>query len=349
MFRASSFVIMLMIMSWSTLHATTTYHEMQYEVENCFTSKLKSSVVNKGGKWRNTVLPVPGPVQVRGQDAIIVENTISLSSALELHALSSCVELHVEANAEKRVFYDKQAHIAGCLEHPEETCEPYYRGGNDVVYIAGFFQNLMPEVYIHISETVSRALHQAGWSPSTAELEPRCVEHLTYTSGSNLNYHEDSDSVWTIVLMLSDMAEYEGGEFQILREEFSSLFISRAVSRKGANKASSSEEGEKEDGERDVWDGFISERHVQRVSLALGDLLIIPSERSHAVSRVGAGIRRVFVMELWPHVGASAYDLRPPVEMVSDMLLSRKRVEARELEETTSHKAGLEAKMEVEV
>jgi hypothetical protein len=61
----------------------------------------------------------------------------------------------------------------------------------------------------------------AGKSSSLAlPLRPalgfRCVEHITYPPGVGLDEHEDEDSTYTVSVLLSDQADYEGGRFTLL-------------------------------------------------------------------------------------------------------------------------------------
>ena len=44
--------------------------------------------------------------------------------------------------------------------------------------------------------------------------KPKCIEYIEYNRGDNLGWHEDMGSLITIVIMLSNDSEYNGGIFQ---------------------------------------------------------------------------------------------------------------------------------------
>jgi len=51
------------------------------------------------------------------------------------------------------------------------------------------------------------------------DLSMRCVEKIRYFPGGRLGDHEDMDSVYTMILMLSDPADFDGGVAYVGRGE----------------------------------------------------------------------------------------------------------------------------------
>ena len=103
-----------------------------------------------------------------------------------------------------------------------------------------------------------RDIDIAGGVPS---LSIRVVEHWTYVSGGGLvdNHHYDTDSVLTIVCLLSDANDFEGGCFRTFEA-----------------------------------DGTHTEHRMQQ-----GDVICLLSHKYHNVTPVLSGQRRSLVMELW--------------------------------------------------
>ena len=92
--------------------------------------------------------------------------------------------------------------------------------------LARAFQDLCPAVLAKIRGAAARACSEEGWITnsngplSTLEggveaLHLRVVEHWTYQVGGGLVdlLHYDTDSIVTLVTMLSDSGDFEGGVF----------------------------------------------------------------------------------------------------------------------------------------
>ena len=79
---------------------------------------------------------------------------------------------------------------------------------------------MMPDLLDYFYEEVSRALEGRGflstdWHPR--QLGIRNFEFITYRPGISLDYHKDTDSIFTLVITLSSLSQYRGGVFHILK------------------------------------------------------------------------------------------------------------------------------------
>jgi hypothetical protein len=181
--------------------------------------------------------------------------------------------------------------------HTEERDFEHAEGGNRVVYLNQFLQAVLPEVFWKLRSTAQAAVaagKAVGRFPDTgrdrppAELGVRCVELLQYSSGdgftSSLGWHEDVDSVYTMVVSLSQPGrDFQGGTFRIVQN--------------GARSGDPSE-------------------HEQHHALDLGEGagVVFASERTHGVASLHEGVRTVLVLEFWPMGDGTSGDLRPGVQ-----------------------------------
>ena len=95
-------------------------------------------------------------------------------------------------------------------------------GGQRVTYLQSRFTTdpLTARLYARLRELVIRADVQSGWRRiHTPTLAPRTIELLNYTSGAqradasfSLGWHIDEQSALTALLLLSDPANFSGGE-----------------------------------------------------------------------------------------------------------------------------------------
>jgi hypothetical protein len=185
-------------------------------------------------------------------------------------------------------------------------------GGNDVVFLEGILQSTMPNLVRHVLRSVALATDAAGWSPHPRQLGVRCVESLLYHPDGELRLHTDSESIYTVVVMLSDPTTSGGG---------------------GESSAGASVEGGGGGGDRFTGGDFVIEQHhraddagggcaddnpaaaprqgLLRASPRRGDAIVFDSNASHGVDSVLSGRRRVLVFELWPFDDAAEGDRRP--------------------------------------
>lgn len=146
-------------------------------------------------------------------------------------------------------------------------------GGNYVTYMNQVFQEVLPHIYFRILHTANDELISAKWNPLIENnLGVRCIERLEYSEGNHLNWHEDTESVYTLILFLSQVGvDFEGGELKIKEDD------SKILSHVGD----------------------------------LGSIFIFRSECSHAVAPILKGKRTVLVMEFWEFQNARRNDFRP--------------------------------------
>mmetsp|Transcript_28896 Transcript_28896/g.29230 ORF Transcript_28896/g.29230 Transcript_28896/m.29230 type:complete len:349 (-) Transcript_28896:103-1149(-) len=155
-----------------------------------------------------------------------------------------------------------------------------YGGGNNVTYMTGIMQEVAPDFVNRVLEVVSIATEQAGWRPHPYHLGIRCVETLQYPAGGELLMHVDGDSIYTVMLMLSDPASFTGGEFVITKE---------------------------------LFDETTSER--EEIELVVmpekGGGVVFDSEALHGVYPIESGERTVLIFELWPYEDSDSGHVRP--------------------------------------
>jgi hypothetical protein len=118
-----------------------------------------------------------------------------------------------------------------------------------------------PELHAKLTEGMKIG-GAAAWQLGEVELNVRCVEYHTYTTGGGLTSpaHRDGGSVLTMAILLSDAADVEGGDFVT------------------------------------YTDGAAVAHRMDR-----GDAILFCSEKCHNVTTVKSGTRQSMVLELWEH------------------------------------------------
>ena len=70
-----------------------------------------------------------------------------------------------------------------------------------------FFNTLLPEVLNRIFVAAQSAVSAGKWQQDiankTTKLGIRCIEFLDYSQNGGLGWHQDSDSIYTMSIMLS--------------------------------------------------------------------------------------------------------------------------------------------------
>lgn len=247
------------------LHVATTCigQEIVSKVNDCF---LEHSVERK----------TPRPLIDRRNDFnythsqrhIVAKNAIDKYDIQQIHALTNCIRVLAPSHFEYRPF---------------DLGVEKYGGGNNVTYVGGYFQRIMPAFVNHIIEVVSTATEHSGWRPHPKHLGIRCIETLDYGIGGELLWHVDFDSIYTVVLMLSDKSDFVGGNF-VIRDK---------------KKA------------RDPKTGRFPTFHVE---LEKGSALVFDSNSDHGVETVEVGLRSVLVFELWMYEDTGPFEFRSPPE-----------------------------------
>jgi hypothetical protein len=72
----------------------------------------------------------------------------------------------------------------------------------------------LEQIY-RLATDISIRVNRFGQIYEPKKLGLRTVERLVYNSGGELLYHQDQDSIYTMVLMLSQQQDFEGGTFYI--------------------------------------------------------------------------------------------------------------------------------------
>lgn len=162
------------------------------------------------------------------------------------------------------------------------------QGGNNVTYLNGFAQLILPDLVEHVRSVVSLAADKVGWRPHPLHLGIRCVEALSYSSGGELSLHQDVDSVYTIAIMLSDVDTFEGGSFVIKSDRSLAL--------------------------RNVDNNI-------RSSPVKGTGILFDSNAEHGIEPTLSGTRLVLSIELWVYAEAAVNEGRPPPDNFQDRVV----------------------------
>jgi hypothetical protein len=230
-------------------------------VAECFHRKATTRSVNK--TFRQNVQ------HASLESAIGIDLVIDDIDIQNVNALTNCVKQLVPIRTENRRFNSDQG---------------FDSGGNNVTHISSFVQKIIPEFFEHVLDAASFAIESAGWYPHPKHLGVRCIEMLEYVTGGELKYHTDTDSVYTMIMMISDSSEYTGGN--ILMERTTTA---------------------KQVGGKNVP----GRKAVTTTKLTKGGALLLDSESNHAVDRISSGTRRVVVFEFWPYQNAAHNHMRP--------------------------------------
>jgi hypothetical protein len=289
--------------------STSFYQLEEIKQESNINKESLSSVLRVIGRDEsNTRSGIP---KREFDSALYVTNIVNNRDRILIYALSRCVREHVPTNFESRSFYSPEdstvskknsVKVDGVIIEPEVDG---YSGGNNVTYIAGFMQAVVPTLWSKITTAISAALVTSGWrEQGIAGLTVRCIEHLVYGESDHLAAHEDSDSAYTIVIMLSEQNKYTGGDF-LVADAASLPYDEDAVPQSSVD---------------------ILKNGLHRVELQPLSLLLIDSQRTHAVEPVLNGQRNVLVIEFWENLPESgAYDLRPDPEDALEMASNNPR------------------------
>ena len=150
-------------------------------------------------------------------------------------------------------------------EHKDEGVN-----GHSVTYLDAIFERYAHSVLKKMLTLCIDADKSMKWELLTEDsFRFKNIEYIQYNEkGANLGWHCDMGSLVTIVLMLSDADEYEGGNFQCRKLQTLS-------------------------------DGQFVEHEAQDVPLDAGDIVVFASDKcNHRVTDLVSGSRKVLVMEL---------------------------------------------------
>mmetsp|Transcript_20590 Transcript_20590/g.48850 ORF Transcript_20590/g.48850 Transcript_20590/m.48850 type:complete len:265 (-) Transcript_20590:165-959(-) len=160
----------------------------------------------------------------------------------------------------------------------------------DTVYLQcdHAFQHELPALYERIQNLVTRT-DRANWGILSAlekrmgeGVNARCVEFHEYGAKARriCGPHIDTGSLFTVDLMLSATADFEGGDF-------TTDYVSS--SSKSSLLAASGKKNEAKE----------ARRHNQIQEFEQGDAIVFVSHKNHSVSNLQSGTRCVLVLEFW--------------------------------------------------
>jgi len=162
----------------------------------------------------------------------------------------------------------KESPIENNIQNATHLCKTNTMLNNPPLYT---FSTTAPHIISTLLNVAKCAWQQENWSGIGGPLEAitggvdslsiRMIEHWHYEIGSGLfdPVHYDMDSVLTIVVMLSDRSEFDGGDFQT-NEPSGDMLVH---------------------------------------PLQQGDAICFVSHKYHCISPITRGVRKTLVMELW--------------------------------------------------
>lgn len=149
--------------------------------------------------------------------------------------------------------------------------EEEYTKGNTCTFLSSYMIRLLPEIVEHLLTSVEIATNHAGWRPSPLSLGLRTLEFIQYDAGENLALHEDRESVYTLIVMLSNpRIDFTGAHF----------FIKPRL--EGSGRIENKQE-------------LIALRPPQFSGLLFDSLA------THGLNDVESGHREIFALELWDY------------------------------------------------
>lgn len=224
------------------------------EVSKCYQSNVLKFTRDKRKNIGKFIHKVKEPV-------LLIQDVIDSTDIANIEILSNCIRTMHPDRFEDRAF-DNDG----------------YGGGNNVTFLHGYFQHILPELFNHImNNVVILAAETAGWRPYPGHLGIRCIEKLDYYTGGELLLHTDDESVFTLALMLVDHNDFTGGSFYI---------------------------NNKNDNNKTL-----------KFNPEYGGGIMFDSVSYHGVDKIITGERTVLVIELWPWLDGTIYDSRPSTEI----------------------------------
>lgn len=260
---------------------------------------------------------------VCGEPIIVMKSLVDEEDICRLRRLSQSVKLHYPLQNISREFKLSPVSYFGdeALDDSmgdEGANISSYGGGNNAIFVGGFIQTLMPNLLAYILRSVSDATAGAGWYPHMAHLGIRCAESLVYHSGGQLMLHKDTESVFTIVVMLSDpcSSDFTGGEF-VIQSQQQHVPCGGDNSNAVSNFNSDIIKEHSSNGNNSVDSGDCG-RTLLRVAMKQGDAIVFDSNSLHGVEPILSGERHVLVLEMWPYVDSKRGDHRPAASLYAD-------------------------------
>jgi len=174
-----------------------------------------------------------------------------------------------------------------------------YGNGQNAVMLQLFLESLLPDIFNLIITAAQAAVDAGRWQHSIIStgragkvqrvMGIRVIEFLSYNQLGGLGWHRDSDSIYTMSIMLSNPGEFSGGELHVLVPA-----------------------GD------DVQQGNASVRDIVPAAIgAGGTAFIFDSEDVHRVTNITSGKRKVLVIEFWPFGDAAFLERGDPIRQLA--------------------------------
>jgi hypothetical protein len=154
------------------------------------------------------------------EELVTIKWGLTPQEAFVVQSLAGCVRNIFPLD---KPYFQKRAFYGFNDEHQKNKTEDYYLiSGNVVTYMAGNLQMFAPGIAAQITNLALVAWEEAGWykkkygrmaDPRTMGI--RTTEHLSYQNSTKLNVHCDCGSNYTVLVALSDLDDYQGGEFRL--------------------------------------------------------------------------------------------------------------------------------------
>jgi hypothetical protein len=221
--------------------------------------------------------------------AIVVNHALHQREADTLQDVKQCLSKHYPHLVENRPFGAQ-----------------YDNGGNNCVFLGAFLQWLAPGVAAQIRSAGHAAWLRGNWgsyAPPDANMHPfgylspltagiRTSGHLSYDGWEALGPHKDNDSLYTVLVMLSDPRDYDGGELYL------------KVDRSGHYQTN--------DHQRDF-----DEAHPPMIAKPskYSAVVFMADENTHQVMDIKGGDRQTIGTELWEYGDAPFGIMRPSPQM----------------------------------
>lgn len=183
---------------------------------------------------------------------VLIEGVIDEIDEEHLFALASCIK------TENPAFFDNRN-----------------GGGNNITYLGAYVTNLLPDLTDQLVDIAAVAAEEAGWRPHPRHLGIRCIELLEYIPGGELKMELERDSIYTMVVMLSEPHSFIGGP----------LILESRV-----------------------------KHDYREVRMAHHGAVIFDSMVPHGVAPISSGKRIVLALEFWAYAGIGPTDRRPDPE-----------------------------------
>lgn len=154
------------------------------------------------------------------EELVTIKWGLTPQEAFVVQSLAGCIRKIFPLNIpyfQKRAFYGLEDE-----REDNKTDDDYLVSGNVVTYMAGNLQMFAPGVAAQITNLALVAWEEAGWykksfgrMPDPRTMGIRTTEHLYYQNSTKLNVHCDCGSNYTVLVALSELDDYVGGEFRL--------------------------------------------------------------------------------------------------------------------------------------